>query len=124
MLSDVQPEKPEFVGSQFIDVVAAVENRGIQDAGDRGAGQAGAAFRRVHHLTLAGKFMFVLGWRKLGLEQRLGTRLVTYADFLVILCRRGNAEAVLHHLRTIVGKLKLTENKHASERCRKGSSTF
>src|SRR6201992_533239 len=34
---------------------------------------------------------FVLGWKKLGLEQRLGTRLVTYADDLVILCRRGSA---------------------------------
>src|SRR6187399_3406533 len=36
---------------------------------------------------------FVLGWKKLGLEQSLGTRLVTYADDLVILCRRGNAES-------------------------------
>ena len=35
---------------------------------------------------------FVLGWKKLGLERSLGTRLVTYADDLVILCRRGNAE--------------------------------
>jgi Reverse transcriptase (RNA-dependent DNA polymerase) len=30
---------------------------------------------------------FVLGWKKLGLEQRLGTRIVIYADDLVILCR-------------------------------------
>src|SRR5690349_11464900 len=51
---------------------------------------------------------FVLGWKKLGLERSLGTRLVTYADDLVILCRRGNAEAALHHLREIMGKLKLT----------------
>ena len=29
---------------------------------------------------------FVLGWKKLGLEQSLGTRFVTYADDLVILC--------------------------------------
>ncbi len=50
---------------------------------------------------------FVLGWKKLGLEQRLGSRLVTYADDLVILCRQGNAEAALHHLREIMGKLKL-----------------
>src|SRR5208282_3259356 len=47
---------------------------------------------------------FVLGWKKLGLERRLGTRLVTYADDLVILCRRGNAEAALHHLREIMGQ--------------------
>ena len=51
---------------------------------------------------------FVLGWKKLGLEKRLGARLVTYADDLVILCRRGNAEAALHRLREIMGKLKLT----------------
>src|SRR4051794_36637091 len=54
---------------------------------------------------------FVLGWKKLGLERRLGTRLVTYADDLVILCRRGNAEAALHHLREIMGKLRLTVNE-------------
>src|SRR6202049_874606 len=54
---------------------------------------------------------FVLGWKMLGLETSLGTRLVIYADDLVILCRRGNAEAALHHLREIMGKLKLTVNE-------------
>ena len=55
--------------------------------------------RRVLHLIkmwlecsplLANLYMrrFVLGWKKLGLERSLGTRLVTYADDLVILCRR------------------------------------
>src|SRR5271166_3693652 len=38
---------------------------------------------------------FVLGWNMFGLERSLGTRLVTYADDLVILCRRGKAEAAL-----------------------------
>ena len=47
----------------------------------------------------------------LGLEQSLGTRLVTYADDLVILCRRGSAAKALHHLRAILGKLKLTVNE-------------
>ena len=32
---------------------------------------------------------FVLGWKMLGLERSLGTRIVTYADDLVILCRKG-----------------------------------
>ena len=60
---------------------------------------------------------FVLGWKTLGLEQSLGTRLVTYADDLVILCRRGNAEAALHHLRLIMGKLKLTVNEDKTRIC-------
>src|SRR3982075_3644571 len=60
---------------------------------------------------------FVLGWKKLGFEQSLGTRLVTYADDLVILCRRGSAEAALHHLREIMGKLKLTVNEEKTRIC-------
>ncbi len=48
---------------------------------------------------------FVLGWKMFGLERTLGTRLVTYADDLVILCRRGKAEAALQRLREIMGKL-------------------
>ena len=42
---------------------------------------------------------FVLGWEKLGLRQSLGSRIVTYADDLVILCRKGNAEEALQRLR-------------------------
>ena len=60
---------------------------------------------------------FVLGWKKLGFERSLGTRLVTYADDLVILCRRGNAEAALHHLREIMGKLKLRVNEDKTRIC-------
>jgi len=33
---------------------------------------------------------------------------VTYADDLVLLCRKGKAEAALQSLREIMGKLKLT----------------
>src|SRR5437899_5184891 len=42
---------------------------------------------------------FVLGWKKLGLERSLGSRIVTYADDLVILCRRGKAAEALRRLR-------------------------
>ena len=42
---------------------------------------------------------FVLGWKMFGLERTLGSRLVTYADDLVILCREGKAEAALQRLR-------------------------
>ena len=61
---------------------------------------------------------FVLGWKKLGLEQSLGTRLVTYADDLVILCRRGSAENALHNLREIMSKLKLTVNEEKTRICK------
>ena len=54
---------------------------------------------------------FVLGWKKLGQEQSRGTRIVTYADDLVILCRKGKAEVALTRLREIMGKLKLTVNE-------------
>ena len=67
---------------------------------------------------------FVLGWKKLGLEQRLGSRLVIYADDLVILCRHGNAEAALHHLREIMGKLKLTVNEDKTRICRVPEGEF
>jgi RNA-directed DNA polymerase len=67
---------------------------------------------------------FVLGWKKLGLEQRLGTRLVTYADDLVILCRKGNAEMALHHLHEIMGKLRLTVNEEKTRICKVPEGEF
>src|SRR3981189_3249750 len=75
--------------------------------------------RGVLSPLLANVYMrrFVLGWKKLGLEKSLGTRLVTYADDLVILCRRGSAENALHHLRVIMGKLKLTVNEEKTRIC-------
>ena len=41
---------------------------------------------------------FVLGWNMLEAGQRLGSRIVTYADDLVILCRRGKAHDALQRL--------------------------
>jgi RNA-directed DNA polymerase len=67
---------------------------------------------------------FVLGWKKLGFEQSLGTRLVTYADDLVILCRRGSAETALHRLREIMGKLKLTVNEEKTRICKVPEGEF
>ena len=34
----------------------------------------------------------------------------------MILCRRGSAETALHHLRAIMGKLKLTVNEEKTTR--------
>jgi RNA-directed DNA polymerase len=61
---------------------------------------------------------FVLGWKKLGLDESLGSRIVTYADDLVILCRRGNAEEALTHMRELMGKLKLTVNEEKTRICK------
>src|ERR1700738_3918622 len=61
---------------------------------------------------------FVLGWKKFGLEQSLGTRIVTYADDLVILCRKGKAEEALHRLCEIMVKLKLTVNEEKTRICK------
>ena len=67
---------------------------------------------------------FVLGWKKLGLERSLGSRIVTYADDLVILCRRGNAAKALHWLREIMGRLKLTVNEEKTRICRVPEDAF
>lgn len=67
---------------------------------------------------------FVLGWKKLGLEKHLGTRIVTYADDLVILCRKGKAEQALARMRELMGKLKLTVNEEKTRICKVPEGTF
>jgi RNA-directed DNA polymerase len=67
---------------------------------------------------------FVLGWKKQGLEQSLGSRIVTYADDLVILCKRGMAEEALQHMRAIMGKLKLTVNEEKTRICKVPEGEF
>jgi len=67
---------------------------------------------------------FVLGWKKLGLEERLGSRIVTYADDLVILCRRGRAEEALQRLREIMARLRLTINEEKTRICKVPESEF
>ena len=53
---------------------------------------------------------FVLGWKKLGHEERLGACIVNYADDLVICCR-SRAEEALATMRAMMTKLKLTVNE-------------
>ncbi len=60
---------------------------------------------------------FVLGWKRLGLERSLGSRIVTYADDLVILCKKGKAEEALQRLHKVMGKLKLTVNDEKTRIC-------
>ena len=53
---------------------------------------------------------FVLGWKRRGLEARLGAKIVVYADDLVICCR-GNAEEAMSEMRRLMMQLKLTVNE-------------
>jgi hypothetical protein len=53
---------------------------------------------------------FVLGWKKLGHEKRLGACIVNYADDMVICCR-GRAEEALTAMQVMMTKLKLTVNE-------------
>jgi RNA-directed DNA polymerase len=67
---------------------------------------------------------FVLAWKRLGLERSLGSRVVTYADDLVILCTRGKAEEALQRMREIMGKLKLTVNEEKTRICKVPEGEF
>jgi hypothetical protein len=67
---------------------------------------------------------FVLGWQRRGLDRSLGSRIVTYADDLVICCRRGRAEEALERMRELMGQLKLTVNEEKTRVCRVPEGTF
>ena len=66
----------------------------------------------------------VLGWKMLGLERSLGSRIVTYADDLVILCRRCKGEVALARMRQLMGKLKLTVNEEKTRSCKVPEGEF
>src|ERR1700694_4871941 len=66
----------------------------------------------------------VQGWKMPGLKRSLGSRIVTYADDLVILCRKGKAEEALQRLREIMGKLKLTVNEEKTRICKVPEGEF
>ena len=51
-------------------------------------------------------------------------RIVTYADDLVILCRKGKAEQALSRMREIMGKLKLTVNEEKTRICKVPEGQF
>jgi group II intron reverse transcriptase/maturase len=66
---------------------------------------------------------FVLGWKKLGHEQRLQARIVNYADDFVICCR-GTANEAAAAMRDMMRRLKLTVNESKTKRCRVPEQTF
>ena len=67
---------------------------------------------------------FVMAWKQFGLDERLGSCIVTYADDLVILCRRGNADEAAKWMRKIMGQLKLTVNEEKTRVCRIPEESF
>jgi group II intron reverse transcriptase/maturase len=50
-------------------------------------------------------------WERKNLQQRLGARIVRYADDIVILCRRSKSEQAMAVLRQILERLELTLNE-------------
>ena len=82
--------------------------------------------RGVISPLLANLYMrrFVLAWKKRGLEHRLGSRIVTYADDLVICCRKGKADEALLRMREIMGQLKLTVNEDKTRICKVPEGEF
>ena len=66
---------------------------------------------------------FILGWKVLGHEKRLGARIVNYADDFVICCR-GTAEQAMTTMRAMMQKLKLTVNETKTHVCRLPDESF
>jgi len=60
---------------------------------------------------------FVLGWKVLGHEQRLGAHIVNYADDFVICCR-GTASEAMAAMQKMMTRLKLTVNESKTRLCR------
>jgi RNA-directed DNA polymerase len=59
----------------------------------------------------------ILGWKTLGHQQRLGARIVNYADACV-LCWRGTAEEAMRGMRDMMDRLKRAVNETKTRRCR------
>lgn len=66
---------------------------------------------------------FILGWKTLGHQQRLGARIVNYADDFVICCR-GTADEAMHVMRNIMDQLKLTVNETKTQLCKLPDESF
>jgi len=66
---------------------------------------------------------FILGWKVLGHEKRLGAKIVNYADDFVICCR-DTAEQAMTTMRAMMRKLKLTVNEAKTHVCRLPDESF
>jgi len=66
---------------------------------------------------------FILSWKQLGWERKLGAQIVNYADDFVILCRNGGQEAY-QAMKNIMERLKLTVNEEKTQVCRLPEDRF
>ena len=66
---------------------------------------------------------FVLGWKKLGWEEKLQAQVVVYADDFVILCR-GDAGEARNKMQAIMTTLKLTVNEQKTRTCQVPEESF
>jgi RNA-directed DNA polymerase len=66
---------------------------------------------------------FILGWKTLGHERRLGAKIVNYADDFVICCR-GTAVKAMAEMQGMMARLKLTVNAEKTRLCRLPKETF
>lgn len=67
---------------------------------------------------------FILGWKRIGAEQRLGAAIVNYADDRVICCKKNSANEALESMRRIMGHLKLTVNEEKTRICNAPDEQF
>ena len=87
----------------------------------RGTPQGGVASPLLANLYMR---RFVLGWKTLGHEQRLGAHIVNYADDFVICCQPGRAAEAMSAMRGIMDRIKLTVNEQKTRRCSLPTETF
>jgi RNA-directed DNA polymerase len=87
----------------------------------RGTPQGGVASPLLANLYMR---RFVLGWERLGHEQRLDAHIVNYADDFVICCKPGRAEEAMQVMRDMMSKLKLTVNEKKTRQCSVPAETF
>jgi RNA-directed DNA polymerase len=86
----------------------------------RGTPQGGVASPLLANLYMR---RFILGWKRLGHEERLQAHIVNYADDFVILTR-GHADEAMATMRDMMAKLKLTVNEKKTRRCSLPEETF
>ena len=63
-------------------------------------------------------------WERRDLQQRLGARIVRYADDIVLLCRRSKSGQVMTVLRQILDRLELTLNEAKTKVVNAGKESF